>query len=119
MSTQGDGVLIFGGLRTQTEPVLRDVWQLRWDGGALPDTCRDESDPDGDGLAGCMDPDCDAVCSPRCIAGAPCDLPRCGDGVCNDQLENCRICPGDCGACTPVCGDFVCDPGEQCPGECP
>lgn len=62
-------------------------------------------------------------CAPLCPPGAPCDAaaPRCGDGACNSDIEGCRLCPGDCGACTAVCGDNFCDPGEtaaSCKGDC-
>ena len=43
----------------------------------------------------------------------------CGDGVCG-ELETCRMCPEDCGACD-LCGDYFCDPSESaqtCPGDC-
>ncbi len=57
-------------------------------------------DPDGDGLAGCDDPDCAARCTPHCPPGATCadeaTLPRCGDGTCNPALEDAALCPGDC-----------------------
>ena len=38
--------------------------------------------------------------------------------VCALALESCRSCPGDCGACAPVCGDLVCGAGEVCPADC-
>lgn len=40
--------------------------------------------------------------------------PWCGDGRCGGN-ETCSSCPGDCGACPPVCGDTVC---ESARGEC-
>lgn len=54
-------------------------------------------DDDGDGLAGCADPDCWARCSPLCPPNASCpaDAPRCGDGTC-DPVEDRLICPSDC-----------------------
>jgi cysteine-rich repeat protein len=60
------------------------------------DACVDV-DTDGDGLAGCADPDCWGRCTPFCPPGATCDpsWPRCGDGVCS-SLENHRLCPLDC-----------------------
>lgn len=39
--------------------------------------------------------------------------PVCGDTVC-DTGEDCVSCPGDCGSCGPVCGDTTCDEGEDC-----
>jgi hypothetical protein len=81
-------------------------------------------DYDNDGLAGCADPDCWSVCTPLCPPGATnCpSSPRCGDAVCG-PIEDCDICPGDCGACaTVLCGDYRCNGGEthaSCPGDCP
>jgi hypothetical protein len=71
---------------------------------------------------GCDDPDCWSYCTPLCPPGVDCapELSRCGDGMCNDALESCRMCPEDC-ACDPACGDFFCDSGESaetCPGDC-
>jgi hypothetical protein len=91
--------------------------------GELYEVCQHGYDIDGDGLIGCKDPDCWGYCTPLCPPGTECDdsLPHCGDGTCNTSLETCRMCPGDCGACEPLCGDFFCDPGEtsaHCPGDC-
>jgi len=54
-------------------------------------------DSDGDGLAGCADPDCWARCTPLCPPHATCapTSPHCGDGVCS-AVENHDICPTDC-----------------------
>ncbi len=54
-------------------------------------------DADGDGLAGCADPDCWGRCAPLCPPGLPCDpsTPHCGDGTC-DPVEDAFICPSDC-----------------------
>jgi cysteine-rich repeat protein len=100
------------------------TWELRYraDTG-LDEVCQVGFDIDGDGLVGCDDPDCWGYCTPLCPPGTECDpeLPRCGDGTCNTFLETCRMCPEDCGACEPLCGDFFCDPGESiasCPGDC-
>lgn len=87
------------------------------------DTCFDAAvDSDGDGLFGCgsalggADPDCWGRCSPECsptttaISGgatlawpASCAVAyptamRCGDGTCQLQLEDYRLCPSDCPA---------------------
>jgi hypothetical protein len=62
------------------------------------DRCmRAADDTDGDGLAGCADPDCFARCRPMCSPGAPCDAsyPHCGDGTCS-AVEDYLICPDDC-----------------------
>ena len=91
-----------------TLPTLLNTWMLDWVSVDPAENCALGRDGDGDGLAGCADPDCDVQCA------------ACGDGVCN-PLESCRLCPADCGACPLVCGDFVCDPGETCsgcPGDC-
>jgi hypothetical protein len=117
-----DGILVFGG--DAGGVVLDDLWRLRWDDREANELCTITADTDGDGLAGCADPDCWAVCTPLCPPGSACpaSAPRCGDGTCNTSLETCRMCPGDCGACTAVCGDDVCDTTESvatCPGDCP
>lgn len=55
-------------------------------------------DEDGDGLAGCTDPDCAALCTPFCLPHQACEAaaPRCGDGVCDAALETIMLCPSDC-----------------------
>ncbi|HEY0255076.1 MAG TPA: kelch repeat-containing protein, partial [Kofleriaceae bacterium] len=98
------------------------AFELGWENASTPEACVAPMDLDGDGLAGCDDPDCYYVCNPTCLPGTTCDAtqPHCGDGTCSD-LENCRMCPGDCGACPAMCGDTFCDPGEtaaSCPGDC-
>jgi hypothetical protein len=55
-------------------------------------------DSDGDGLAGCADPDCWLRCNPACAPGASCIGPRCGDGTCHGPREDYLICPADCPA---------------------
>jgi len=54
----------------------------------------------------------------RCVrdAGTVDPGPVCGDGVC-EQGEDCSGCASDCGACPPVCGDGVCESDETC-GSC-
>ncbi|MEZ4364803.1 MAG: hypothetical protein R2939_00785 [Kofleriaceae bacterium] len=121
-----------------------DVLPAPWDGGmigvssdlsvtrlayvsdAAAEVCTGGFDVDHDGLIGCADDDCWGVCAPTCAPplalAEVCDPevaePRCGDGTCSG-VESCRLCPADCGACTPVCGDHLCDAGEACPGDCP
>jgi cysteine-rich repeat protein len=95
----------------------------RFDSSTPSETCLYGFDVDGDGLVGCADPDCWGYCTPLCPPGSTCDpsAPRCGDGTCS-MLENCRLCPQDCGACPVTCGDYLCDLGEDhasCPGDCP
>ena len=119
---EGSGVMVVGGddngpADTRTPRVLR--WTREQ--GAAAETCEARVDQDGDGLAGCADPDCWARCQPRCppeSSGCSTLSPRCGDGACS-SLESANICPVDCGATTAVCGDLVCDPGEACVGDCP
>ena len=99
-----------------------ETWTRQYSNG-IRETCTIGFDSDGDGRIGCDDPDCWGRCAPACPPGQACDLaaPRCGDGVCNLALESPRLCPQDCGPPTPVCGDFLCDPGEvaaTCPGDC-
>jgi hypothetical protein len=95
----GSGILEFGGF---TEAGYSDeLWELRWDSNQHYERCATGSDNDGDGLAGCADPDCWSACAPLCPPGALCDpmSPRCGDNACNADLETCGNCPGDCGVC--------------------
>ena len=68
---------------------------------------------------------CTPVCAPTsaddgaCTPGEP-GTPASGDGTCSN-IESCRLCPLDCGACTALCGDAFCDAPETaatCPGDC-
>ncbi len=129
LTTSPNGVYLINGSHTGVP--VDDVWELRFEGNVPEDTCRDDRDWDGDGQAGCRDEDCRGFCAPLCTpaggfdAGFPamtCDPdvpgPRCGDGQ-RDPLENCRSCPEDFPeGCVPICGDFFCDPGETCLGDC-
>lgn len=114
----GAGIDLAGG-NYNISDVQGPSWELRWSGSAPHDDCRIGTDDDGDGRAGCEDPDCWAICTPSCAPGDPCDTaaPRCGDATC-DGFETCRSCATDC-ACGNVCGDGMCDAGETCPGDCP
>jgi hypothetical protein len=114
----GPGVLVFSGQTVPMRP-SPDISVLRYTSATPTEACRYDIDGDGDGLAGCDDPDCWWVCRPLCPPGASCDpaAPYCGDGVC-DGLENGRMCPKDC-AIHPQCGDGVCDVGEACLADCP
>jgi hypothetical protein len=122
-SPTGAGVMAFGGSDNDVAtPTSSKTWWLHYVNEQAPELCTASRDNDGDGLAGCADPDCWHVCTPQCPPGATCDpaAPRCGDGVCNAAIENCRICPQDC-ACAVACGDSFCDAGEtqaSCPGDC-
>lgn len=101
-----------------------EVWAFAYKHpAAREESCMSGFDVDGDRQIGCADPDCWPYCTPLCSPGQTCDpqAPRCGDGVCNAALENCRLCPGDCGTCAAACGDFLCDAPETnttCPGDC-
>ena len=118
---EGSGVMVVAGddhgpADTRTPRVLG--W--RREQGAAAETCEARVDQDGDGLAGCEDPDCWARCHPRCppeATGCTTLSPRCGDGACS-SLETANICQFDCGAPAIVCGDLVCDPAEACVGDC-
>jgi cysteine-rich repeat protein len=105
-------ILMFGGAAQET-------WQFGYEGDLPPEVCGGGHDVDRDGLVGCGDPDCWWTCSALCPPHTSCtgEGPACGDGVCA-PLENCRLCPADCGSCAPQCGDFLCDTGETCPGDC-
>jgi hypothetical protein len=123
-SRNGSDEILYGGQAGfDNGAVYSDIWRLRYASDEPSEHCMLDVDDDHDGLAGCADPDCWSVCTPLCMPGETCDpaASRCGDGVCNTALENCRICPQDC-TCTPVCGDGFCDSGEtnaSCPGDCP
>jgi len=39
--------------------------------------------------------------------------PICGDAIC-DAGEECASCPTDCGACSPTCGNMTCEGAETC-----
>jgi len=119
-SFDGTGVFLYGAeLDNSFHPTNEDAWELRWSAGAAEERC-DGADRDGDHLDRCADPDCWSVCTPFCEPGAACDMtaPRCGDGTCDADHEDCHTCSQDC-TCTPVCGDGYCDPGETCAGDCP
>jgi len=122
LTSTPSGVLMFGGYSGSF--AMKDLWRLRWDDDHVNEACTLDADLDGDGLAGCADPDCWYACSPQCPPGVSCAVsaPRCGDGVCNSAIETCRMCPSDCGGCPAACGDNMCDSPEtatSCPGDCP
>ncbi len=115
-----DRVVVFGGT---DQAALSETWTFAYENPlARAETCAAAVDLDGDGLAGCADPDCWRVCTPTCPPGTatcPVDAPTCGDGTC-DGIETSRICPSDCAAVA-RCGDAFCDSGESlatCPGDC-
>jgi cysteine-rich repeat protein len=118
--------VVFDALHAEVLAFLNDasVHAFRHEAsGQREEACLFRYDTDRDGLLGCDDPDCWGYCTPLCPPGASCDAStaRCGDGVCNEALETCGMCPGDCGTCAPQCGDFFCDGDETpevCPGDC-
>lgn len=119
-TSRGDGVLLSGGT-VGTTPI-DDAWVLRWESDLPAEACRDRADSDHDGLVGCADPDCWAICTPACPPGSTdcAASPRCGDQQA-DPLETCGLCPEDAGSCR-VCGNYTCDVDEtaaSCPGDCP
>jgi len=99
-------LVMFGGDKFRrsdqsSPPDLEDTWQLSFENASAgPDDCASAtSDSDGDGLAGCADPDCAGRCAPACVPSTTiCDvaLPHCGDGECNPFLESAALCPEDC-----------------------
>jgi len=122
----GAGVIAIGGHDPLQSPevVFGDLVRLRWDSPRAADETCTAVDTDGDGRAGCADPDCAPVCTPTCAIGVAGCTPAasCGDTVCDPELESCDSCPGDCGPCQPRCGDGTCDASEStatCPGDCP
>ena len=122
-SADGAGMFLYGGSPGIDLGSVTNTERLEWSNGATSEACTANVDLDGDGLAGCADPDCWVSCAPMCPPGAVCDptWPHCGDGACNTALENCHLCPQDCGPCTAICGDSFCDPPEDaasCPGDC-
>jgi cysteine-rich repeat protein len=122
-------VTMFAGVRSAV--VNAETWTYGYVGQVATEACEAgvTIDSDGDGLAACDDPDCWPICAPTCpppeadddICAPDADGPRCGDPSCQD-VESCRTCPLDCGACAAQCGDTYCDPPEDaasCPGDCP
>jgi hypothetical protein len=119
--TRRQRVIVFGGFGDNG--ALDDTWTLGYATDATEELCHLSIDFDGDGAAGCADPECWSTCTPACPPDAVSwciSSPRCGDGQC-DPSETCRNCAMDC-ACTLVCGDDHCDPGETaatCVADCP
>lgn len=64
-----------------------------------------------DGVASCGDAQCNGT---ETVVTCALDC-HCGDNGCDQEFrEDCKSCPGDCGACAPSCGDGQCQPGETC-----
>jgi cysteine-rich repeat protein len=119
---QPTGLWRLGGLDETLQP-RNEHWHIRWEAPGEDERCDGVNDLDADGRLGCADPDCWFACTPLCAPGLSCatDAPSCGDGVCDPNLETCRMCPSDCGPCPVRCGDSVCDAAESataCPGDC-
>lgn len=113
-STSNDVGAPFGGT-----DVRDDTWTFRFEASEPHERCDFNEDADQDGSVGCDDPDCWGICKPLCPPATACDTsrPHCGDGACDSYLETHLSCPGDCPR--PVlCGDFLCDLGEDCPADC-
>ncbi|MEZ4368813.1 MAG: hypothetical protein R2939_21420 [Kofleriaceae bacterium] len=98
-------LLLLGGSPVEPDPAIepaQEIWAFAFTSPfALPEACVDASaDTDGDGLAGCADPDCWPWCTPTCppSTSCPADAPTCGDGACAIGLEDAQRCPADCAA---------------------
>jgi cysteine-rich repeat protein len=91
---------ITGGLFAVLNTTLKDkVVRLSFENPTQPvERCLGNVDEDGDGLAGCDDPDCRLRCAPACPVDtlfADCASgPRCGDGVAS-AIETYLLCPAD------------------------
>jgi hypothetical protein len=79
----GPRPMTYDSLRGRLVLAGSDTWTLSFVSEVPPELCIDGVDGDGDGLAGCADPDCAAVCA------------HCGDHVCNELVER-AVCPLDC-----------------------
>ncbi len=131
-------MIVLGGI-TQTGALELRLDAPAPEAVAPTETCDGARDADGDGLAGCDDPDCWGRCAPSCPPATTCAAPGCGDGVCDPTLELADLCVADCDACgdgvcvagletlvscptdCAVCGDDACVAGEtaaSCPGDC-
>lgn len=116
-------LVLFGGMTGGQSMAKSDTWSLRYESRSIEEICHEDRDVDGDGLMGCADPDCYAVCSPLCnptITSCPPQSLLCGNGTC-DAVESCFSCSRDCGECRALCGDQVCQASEDmdsCPGDC-
>jgi cysteine-rich repeat protein len=91
--------IIFGGILS-SGGVASDTWRFATQSPSYPqERCLlANEDTDGDGRAGCNDPDCWGRCAPSCPPEQACPPsgPRCGDGVCNQAIEDRLLCPIDC-----------------------
>jgi hypothetical protein len=91
------GLVIVGGVDT-FNIARSEVLRLRYEHTASLERCQVAAlDLDGDGLAGCDDPDCRSRCAPLCpvdTALSSCTGPRCGDQAVS-PVEDYLICPSD------------------------
>jgi hypothetical protein len=98
VASASSGITMMGG----QNPIrlIASTETLRWTGDRPLEVCTIGIDVDGDGAAGCADPDCWGICAPSCPPYTTCDpsAPHCGDGTCA-VYETCGACPSDCGAC--------------------
>lgn len=76
--------LVYDSLRRRLMALGRDTWTFAFVSDGPAELCIAGFDSDGDGLSGCADPDCSALCT------------ACGDQVCNELVER-AVCPLDCG----------------------
>lgn len=62
------------------------------------------------------------ACAYTADLGGDDDESFCGDGTCEDGIEDCESCPDDCGDCESFCGDGTCDEAtescESCAEDC-
>ncbi len=95
--TVGRQLIVFGG--GGLTGYRNDTWSMRYEAPLEPEErcALADEDLDGDGAAGCADPDCWARCTPRCPPATSCDpsTPRCGDAECS-TVEDTLLCPADC-----------------------
>ena len=93
-----DRVMVLFGGRDLASRDHNDTWIRELTSGELKERCLlADEDRDGDGLAGCADPDCFGRCVPTCAPNTSCPAtaPRCGDGSCS-LTEDAQLCPADC-----------------------
>lgn len=92
--------IIIGGFQGSPGFGVNDMWSFQFTNFSnTSESCTSTTvDSDGDGLFGCNDPDCWDRCEPQCPPNTTCTgtRSRCGDGVCNIELEDYVLCPADC-----------------------
>lgn len=94
------GMVVYGGRNLSSIGTnTNETWFFSFESLEPTELCRThDADLDGDGMAGCADPDCWGRCMPACPPRSSCatNAPRCGDGTCNTLLEDHALCPADC-----------------------